>query len=59
MGAIEAGQQLRRDDQQLERVVRIAEAVEQPLLGVPIPAVGGVFVLAAVDGHDDIGHLRG
>ena len=58
-GRVEARQQLRRDNQQLERVVRITETVEQPLFGVPVPAVGGVLVLSAVDGHDDIGHLDG
>ena len=50
-GSVEAGQQLRRDDQDLQRVVRVTEAVEKPFFGVLVPAVGGVVVLAAVHGH--------
>ena len=47
-GSIEAGQQLRRDDQDSQRIVRVTEAVKQPLLCFPVPPVGRVFVLAAV-----------
>ena len=55
---VEAGEQLRGDDQDLERVGGIAEAVEQLLLGVPVTAVGRVLVLAAVHRHDDVRRLR-
>ena len=38
---VEAGQQLGGDDQELQRVVGVAEAVEQLLLGVPVAACRG------------------
>ena len=37
---VEAGEQLRGDDQDLQRVGRVAEAIEQLLLGVAVAAVG-------------------
>ena len=36
IGRVEAGQQLGGDDQDLQRVIRVAEAVEQFLFGVPV-----------------------
>ena len=45
---VEAGQQLGGDDEDLQRIGWVAEAVEQLLLGVPVAAVGRVLVLAAV-----------
>ena len=41
-GRIEPCQQLRRDDDDLQWVLRIAEPVKQLLLGIPITLVGGV-----------------
>jgi hypothetical protein len=41
---VEAGQQLGGHDQDLERVLRVAEAVEQLLLGIAVAAPGRVLV---------------
>src|SRR5680860_413767 len=57
-GRVEAGEELRSDDQHLERIGGVAEAVEELLLSVALAAEGGVLVLPAVDRHDHVGDLR-
>ena len=53
-GSIEARQQLGRDDDDFQRIVGIAEAVEKLLLCVAVAPVWDVAFLAAVHRHDDV-----
>jgi hypothetical protein len=56
---VEACQQFRRYDDDLQRVLRIAEPVEQLFLGIAVALVGGILGFAAVNRHHDIRHFRG
>ena len=55
---IEASEELRGYDENLQGVVRISEAIEQSLFSVSVAPVRGVLFLATAYGHDDVGDFR-
>src|SRR5262249_40871059 len=55
---VKASEQLRGDNEDLQRIGRIAKPIEELLLSFTVAAVGPGDVLPAVDGHYDVRHLR-
>ena len=56
---IEAGGELRGDDDDLQRVIWISEAVEQLLFGITVTSVFGVLGLATIYRHFTMSEASG
>ena len=55
---VESRQQFGCNDNNLQRILGVAETVKQLFFGISVTLIDGILILAAVDRHDDVRCLR-